>query len=61
MAEVSKVEAEKGKGSGPADRTCWNCGESGHMKRQCPKKSKKGRVNVVEGEEAGDQGNEPHQ
>ena len=31
----------KGKGGGKganAARTCWNCGESGHMSSQCPKK-----------------------
>ena len=26
-----------GKGANPV-KTCWNCGESGHMSSQCPKK-----------------------
>ena len=32
---------QKGKGGGKganAAKTCWNCGESGHMSSQCPKK-----------------------
>ena len=32
---------QKGKGGGKganAVKTCWNCGESGHMSSQCPKK-----------------------
>ena len=32
---------QKGKGSGKganAAKTCWNCGENGHMSSQCPKK-----------------------
>ena len=37
----------KGKGGGKganAAKTCWNCGESGHMSSQCPKK----KVHAVE-------------
>ena len=32
---------QKGKGGGKgahAAKTCWNCGESGHMPSRCPKK-----------------------
>ena len=38
---------QKGKGGGKganAAKTCWNCGESGHMSSQCPKK----KVHAVE-------------
>ena len=38
---------QKGKGGGKganAVKTCWNCGESGHMSSQCPKK----KVHAVE-------------
>ena len=37
----------KGKGGGKganAVKTCWNCGECGHMSSQCPKK----KVHAVE-------------
>ena len=38
---------QKGKGGGKganAAKTCWKCGESGHMSSQCPKK----KVHAVE-------------
>ena len=38
---------QNGKGGGKgaiAAKTCWNCGESGHMSLQCPKK----KVHAVE-------------
>ena len=38
---------QKGKGGGKganAAKTCWNCGETGHMSSQCPKK----KVRAVE-------------
>ena len=38
-------QKSKGGGKGAnAVKTCWNCGESGHMSSQCPKK----KVHVVE-------------
>ena len=42
-----RVAAKKGKGGGKgpnAAKTCWHCGESGHVSSQCPQK----KVHAVE-------------
>ena len=48
LLELLKAKGgQKGKGAGKganAAKTCWNCGESGHMSSQCPKK----KVHAVE-------------
>ena len=38
--KVKGGRKDKGGGKGAnAAKTCWNCGESGHMSSQCPKKN----------------------